>query len=119
MANIVIISGNLVRNPEIKQVGGNKVVSFSIANDVYYRDKNSEKQSITSFVDCEAWGQRGSVVENYCQKGKHVLIEGNLRQSRWETQDGQKRSKHIIVVDKVELGPKSDYKDNNQSEPDI
>ena len=119
--NIVAITGNLVRDPETKQVGGNKVVSFSIANDVYYKDKNAEKQSITSFVDCEAWGQRGAVVENYYHKGKHIIVEGALRQNRWESKEGDKRSKHIIVVDKVDLGPKTEYKNgrNDSEELDI
>ena len=42
-------------------------------------------------------------MNEYLQKGRTVFIEGRLRQQRWETDDGQNRSKHVVVIDSFQF----------------
>ena len=52
------------------------------------------------FVDVDVWGAQGENCQKYLQKGRSVLVEGRLKLDTWE-QDGQKRSRHSIVADRV------------------
>nr|DAL95688.1 MAG TPA: Single strand binding protein [Caudoviricetes sp.] len=49
------------------------------------------------------FGNRAASVSRFLSKGSKVAIEGKLRWSQWETQDGGKRSKLEVVVDELEF----------------
>jgi len=101
--NKVIEVGNLVRDPELKELpNGTKVCKFSIAVNEKYKDKEN-----THFFDCQVWGKQAENLAKYQGKGSKVLVDGSLKQETWET-DGQKRSKVIINAFLIEyLSPKS------------
>ena len=101
--NKVIISGNLTRDPEVRQTqSGVIVMSFTVAvNERVKRGDNWEDSP--SFIDCTMFGTRAEKLAQYLAKGKKVAIEGKLRQSTWQTQDGSKRSKIEVIVDDVEF----------------
>ena len=95
--------GRLTADPELKQinVGDNKtadLLKFSIAVNEY-RKVNGEKVKYTHFFDCEAWDSGAKVLHEQTKKGDLIAIDGKLRQNRWETPEGQKRSKVIIRVE--------------------
>jgi len=99
--NKVILMGNLTRDPELKYLpSGMGVANFGLAVNRTYTDRQSgEKKDEVCFVDLEAWGKTAETMNEYLQKGKAVLVEGRLRHRTWETDDGQRRSKHEVVVD--------------------
>ena len=47
-------------------------------------------------------GSFANTVQNYCHKGKQILVGGRLKSSSWE-QDGQKRSKLEVVANNIIL----------------
>ena len=53
------------------------------------------------FVDVDVWGPQAESSNQYLKKGSAVLIEGRLKFDSWQDTDGQKRSKHSIVADRV------------------
>ena len=93
--NIVILKGNLARDPELRVVGtGDKqtsVVNFTVATSREYTKNNVEKDKITSFINCEAWDSGAEVIGESFKKGDLVLVEGSLRNDSWE-KDGVKHS---------------------------
>ena len=54
-------------------------------------------------MDCVVFGNRADALSRLLSKGSKVAVEGKLRYSSWETQDGQRRSKLEVVVDEVEF----------------
>jgi single-strand DNA-binding protein len=111
MANLnkILIIGNLTKDPESRAAGQHTIVSFSIAVNKRSKSSDGQKKEDVSFFDCDAWNKTGELVLQYCKKGKSVLVEGHLQQERWQTQDGQNRSKVKIVADNVQfLSPKTD-----------
>ena len=100
--NITVLSGNLTRDVELKQVGSGHVANFSIAVNRRFKNAKDEWQEETSYVDCEAWGPRAENIARLLKKGSSVLINGSLKQDRWET-DGQKRSKLLVRVENFEV----------------
>ena len=98
----VMIIGRLTRDAELKYTkGGFAIGSFSIA--VNRRRKDGEQWvDEVSYFDVNLFGKSAENLQQYLIKGKQVGIQGELRQDRWE-QDGQSRSKVIIVASNVQL----------------
>lgn len=100
--NLVIVTGNLVRDAELRQTqSGFSVLNFSIAVNEN-KKVNGEWQSTPNFFDCVMLGDRAETWAKKLSKGCGVTIQGHLKQQTWE-KDGQKRSKVEINVDKVEV----------------
>lgn len=102
--NRCIISGNLTRDPELRQTqGGTSVLQMGVAvNDRRKNPSTGEWEDVANFVDCVLFGTRAERVAQYLDKGTKVAIEGRLRYRAWE-QDGQRRSKLEVVVDEIEF----------------
>jgi single-strand DNA-binding protein len=100
--NRVILMGNLTRDPELRYIpSGTAVSDVTIAvNDRVKR--NDQWIDETSFVDVTLWSRDAEIASEYLSKGSPVLIEGRLRQERWE-KDGQKHSKLKVVCDRLRL----------------
>lgn len=109
--NRVNISGNLTRDPEMRQTaGGTQILQFGVAvNDRRRNPQTGEWEDTPNFVDCVVFGSRAEPLSRFLSKGTKVAVEGKLRYSAWETKDGQRRSKLEVVVDDVEfLSPRGD-----------
>ena len=107
--NNVTITGNLTRDPEVKQTGGGmSVMKLGVAvNDRRKNPQTQEWEDVPNFIDCTMFGDRAAKVAQYLAKGSKVAISGRLRQEKWETQDGQKRSRVGVVVDDLEFMSRS------------
>ncbi len=105
--NRVFLAGNLVRDPEMRYTpSGTAVASFSIAVNRRYRQEGELKEEV-SYIEVVAYGKVGETSGNYLKKGRAVLVEGRIQQRRWETQEGEKRSKVEVVANRVHfLGPR-------------
>ncbi|MDD6729518.1 single-stranded DNA-binding protein [Hugonella massiliensis] len=102
--NRVVITGNLTRDPELRQTAsGMPVLGLGVAvNDRRKNQQTGEWEDYPNFVDCTMFGSRASAISSYLHKGSKVAIEGKLRWSQWE-RDGQKRSKLEVIVDEIEF----------------
>ena len=102
--NRVIIAGNLTRDPETRFIpSGTAVTEFSVAVNSRYKSKSSnEFREEVSYFDIVVFGKMGENCAEYLAKGRAVLVEGRLRQRRWE-QDGMKRNKIEILADNVQF----------------
>ena len=102
--NRVAISGNLTRDPELRQTaGGMAILGFGVAvNDRRKNQQTGEWEDYPNFIDCTMFGARAQSVSRFLSKGSKVAIEGKLRWSQWE-RDGQKRSKIEVIVDEIEF----------------
>lgn len=98
--NKVILMGNLTRDPQLKYLPSNMAVcEFGLAVNHRWRDRDGNQREEVCFVDLSAFGRQAEVINQYMSKGKPILIEGRLKYDTWTGQDGQKRSKHSVVVD--------------------
>ena len=102
--NRVIISGNLTRDPELRQTAsGLPVLGFGVAvNDRRKNQQTGEWEDYPNFVDCTMFGTRAESVAKFLSKGSKVAIEGKLRWSQWE-REGSKRSKLEVIIDELEF----------------
>lgn len=102
--NRVFISGNLTREPEMRNcANGSTVMGIGVAvNDRVKNQQTGQWEDRPNFIDCTIFGNRASSLQQYLHKGDKVAIEGHLRWSQWE-RNGEKRSKLEVIVDEIEL----------------
>ena len=103
--NVVVITGNLTRDPELRNTsGGTPVCSMRVA--VNTRRKNGqtgEWEDKPNYFDVTVWGQQGENCANYLQKGRPVAVQGRLEWREWEDQQGNKRQSVDIIANSVQF----------------
>lgn len=113
--NKVILMGNLTRDPEVRTLpSGSSVAKFSIAVSRSFTGSDGSAKEETSFVDIEAFARSAENIGKFFGKGKAILVEGHLRQDRWESPAGEKRNKLVVVLDRWEfVGSKGQQGESN------
>jgi len=103
--NEVVVSGRLTRDAELRYTpNGTAVTDIIVASNRIW-SKDSEKQEEATFVDVTIWGKQAESLAKYMTKGRHVMLTGRLKLNKWETDEGEKRSKLTVTAEKVNLTP--------------
>ncbi|MBC8327438.1 MAG: single-stranded DNA-binding protein [Planctomycetes bacterium] len=116
--NKVILMGNLTRDPEVRQAqSGTYVVRCALAVNERIPDGEGGYRDETHFFDFVVFGKQAESFSKWFTKGRPVLIEGKLRQDRWEDREtGKKRSKVEVVCDRWHfVGGKEDARGDGSS----
>lgn len=102
--NRVFLAGNLTRDPELKQThSGMAVTDLGLAVNDRYKNRQGEQVERVCFADIVVWGRQAETCTQYLAKGAAVLVEGRLQLDRWETPDGQPRSKMRVCANRVQF----------------
>lgn len=110
--NVVALQGNLTRDAELKHTNsGTAICEFSLAVNNWFGKDHA------SFFNVTIFGKQAESVQQYLMKGKPVEITGKVKQERWTDQNGNNRSKIVIIADKVHLLSSGETKGQNK-EPD-
>lgn len=106
--NKSIILGNVTRDPELKYLqSGVAVCNFGLAQNRRYKVNGEDREEV-NFFDMEAFGKLAEIISEHITKGKQILTESRVRLESWE-KDGQKRSKHVWVIENFDfVGPKGE-----------
>jgi len=101
--NLTVLEGRLVGDPEIRYTqNGTALCKFSIANNNdYYKDEELQKQ--VSFVDVTTWAKLAEQCSEHLKKGSRIIINGRLKQDRWQDDTGGNQSKISIVGNQVQF----------------
>jgi single-strand DNA-binding protein len=111
MFNKVILVGNLTRDIELRySQGGMGIAKTAIATSRKFT-VNGEKKEEICFVDITFFARSAEVANQYLRKGSKILVEGRLNFEQWADQNGQKRSKHSVTVETMQM---LDSKGDNQ-----
>lgn len=117
MFNKVILIGNLTRDPEMRYTPqGTSVCNFGLAVNRKYKQAEDVKEEVT-FINIVVFGKQADTCGQYLSKGSGVLVEGRLQERRWETDEGQKRSKHEVVAQNVRFLSRRQGAPDIESEP--
>ena len=103
--NRVVITGNLTRDPELRNLAsGAAVCSLRIASSTRRRDPaTGEWADKPNYFDVSVWGAQGENCARYLAKGRPVAIDGRLEWREFETRDGGKRQAVEIVAEYVQF----------------
>src|SRR4051794_36088793 len=102
----ITVIGYLTGDPELRFLpNGTGMVKFTLASTPRMLDRESGqwKDGDPLFLTCTAWRDTAEHIAESLAKGTRVIVSGRLRLSRWETDEGEKRSTYGLEVD--EVGP--------------
>jgi single-strand DNA-binding protein len=98
--NVVVITGNLTKDPELRHTGGGTAVcELRVA--VNSRRKNGqtgEWEDKPNFFDVTVWGAQGENCANYLSKGRPVAVEGRLDWREWEAKEGGGKRQAVQII---------------------
>ncbi len=100
--NRVVLTGRLVRDPELRVTqGGTSVCSVTLAVDRWKKDEGAD------FFELVCFGKTAEILCKYKSKGDQIGVDGRLQSRTYETKDGQRRKVVEVLVNELEfLGSK-------------
>jgi single-strand DNA-binding protein len=112
--NLAVLEGRLVSDPEIRYTqDGMALCVFAIANNHSYYKEN-ELQKEVSFFEVTTWGKLAELCNEYLKKGRRVIVNGRIKQSKWLDKDGAARTRTSIVGNQVQF---LDFKEAGETKP--
>ena len=97
--NKCMIIGNLGKDPEEKiSSNGNSFVKFSVATGEEWTDKSGDTKKRVQWHNVVCFKKLADICIKYLSKGSKVYVEGKMRTSTWETDEGEKKSINQIVA---------------------
>ena len=116
MFNKVILLGNSTRDPELRYMpSGGAVCTTGIATNRKFKKQDGNASEEVCFIDITFFGRTAEVANQYLKRGSKILVEGRLKLDQWTDQNGGKRSKHSIQVERMQL---MDSNSQNQQIPE-
>ena len=101
--NRVQIIGRLGKDPEARTTrNGSAVVTFPVAVDRMWRNRDGESRKETDWFNVEAWGKLGQICQKYLGKGRLVFIEGRLLTQRWDN-EGEVRYYTKVIANTMQM----------------
>ncbi len=100
--NRITVIGNLGNDPEMRFTpNGHAVTTFNVATNRNYTTADGERREETEWFTAVCWNKLAEQCNQYLTKGRLVYIEGRVKLTSWEGQDGQQRSRMEINADRV------------------
>ena len=101
MFNLVVLTGRLTADPELKVTpNGTNVTTFSIAVERRFRS-GEERQ--TDFITIVAWQKTAEFITKYFKKGNLIGIEGSIQTRRYQDKNGNNRTAFEVVVNNAQF----------------
>ena len=100
--NKLLVTGRLVRNPEIKQIkNGSLMASFTLAVRRTYKDKETGAYG-ADFLEFKAFDATANVIDAYFTKGSLIEIEASVSNNNYQ-KDGKTVYKNDFVANRVNI----------------
>ena len=117
--NVVVITGNLTKDPELRSTGGGtSVCEMRVA--VNSRRKNGQTgqwEDKPNYFDVVVFGAQADNCATYLQRGRPLAVEGRLDWREWESKEGGKRQAVQIIATRVRyLGGKPGERGESEAE---
>jgi single-strand DNA-binding protein len=98
--NVVVITGNLTKDPELRSTGGGtSVCELRVAVNSRRKDGTTgEWVDKPNYFNVVVFGAQGDNCANYLSKGRPVAIEGRLDWREWEAKDGSGKRQAVQII---------------------
>lgn len=104
MFNKVVLVGNLTRDIELRYTpAGLAIAKTGLATNRKFKGQDGQQKEEVCFVDIDFFARSAEIANQYLRKGSKILVEGRLKLDQWVDQNGQKRSKHSVTVETMQM----------------
>ena len=114
MFNRIILIGNCCADTEVRYTpGGTPVATIRLAVSSKFKQGDDTKEE-TLFINCVVFGKQAESCGKYLPKGSPVLVEGRLRERKWES-EGVQKNKFEVIASNVRFMPKREQRQTGES----
>jgi single-strand DNA-binding protein len=97
--NVVVITGNLTKDPELRHTpGGTAVCDLRVAVNGRRKDRGGDWVDKPNYFDVTVWGARGEAAAEHLGKGSPVAVEGRLDWHEFEAKDGGGKRQVVEII---------------------
>lgn len=89
------------------------VASFDMATNEYYKDKNGERVTATTWHKIVAYRNLAEICTDLLNKGSLIFIEGRINKRKWTDKDGNNHTATDIIASRVQV---LDFKDTTHED---
>lgn len=115
--NVAIVSGRLVRDPELKALpSGTSICNFSLATNHVYTKDGERKESV-EYHNVVLFGKQADNTARFLKKGSEALVEGRLQTRSWE-KDGVIHYRTEIIGNSIQFGSKQSSQNDDDQDDD-
>jgi single-strand DNA-binding protein len=94
----------LTRDPEVRTTpNGTCICRLGLAVTRQFRNADGSSREEVLFIEVDSFGRQAETIARYMSKGRLILIEGRLRLDQWESQNGEKRSRIMVVAENFQF----------------
>jgi len=102
--NKVILSGNAVRDAEIRYTTGDNAMAIARDSIAVSRRRKADNSGQTAdFINIVAFGKTAEFCEKYMKKGVKFNICGHIQTGSYTNKDGNKVYTTDVIVDEIEF----------------
>lgn len=111
--------GNVGTDAVVREVNGRKAISFNVATNKKWTDKQGVKHEQTKWVDCVIWRDSANSTEvaKYLCKGQKVWVSGEPDVSGYLNKNGEPVASQRLNVRDIELLGTANNTAANRTEP--
>jgi single-strand DNA-binding protein len=96
--NVVVITGNLTKDPELRSTGGGTSVCEARVAVNSRRKVGEEWVDKPNYFDVVVFGARGEAIVQHLSKGSPIAVEGRLDHQEWEAKDGSGKRQAVKII---------------------
>lgn len=103
--NNVCLVGRLTTNPELRYTTDEKAyvrMNLAVDRGISKEEKEAGKQS-ADFISCVFWNKNAENLAKFMKRGSLIAVEGKLRTSSYESEDGTKKYTTDVRVDSLKF----------------
>jgi single-strand DNA-binding protein len=99
-----VVVGHLGKDPEMRYTpSGVPVTSFTIASTRRWTNQSGEQQEKTTWFRVTCWRKLAEIAAQYLQKGKLVLVEGEVEASAYTDREGNARASLELTASTMKM----------------
>ena len=111
MINLVVLSGRICNEIELRYTNSNKAVcNLTLAVDKPFGNKE------TDFFQIVAWEKKAEFLNNYLGKGRKITITGRLENRKWEDKEGNKRTTTEVIANDIDFADSKNKSEQQETE---
>jgi single-strand DNA-binding protein len=97
--NVVVITGNLTQDPELRSTGGGtSVCEMRVAVNSRRKDQSGQWVDKPNYFNVVVFGAQGENCATYLSRGRPVAVEGRLDWREWEAKEGGGKRQAVQII---------------------
>lgn len=115
--NRVLLGGTIAREPEIIQTNrGTPIAKFILKTNTHFTSASGVRKQEASYFEVDSFGDAANIIGNDFSKGDFVLIDGRLKQERWESKAGSICTRIKVIVSSISHAEKELTRETDKEE---